>query len=162
MVVGCAVLLLACGGASFATPEDTANAYMKAVQARNLDGVLACLVKAEQEKFKNEKEGKKDDDGSQIVKWELGKKHMKGDDKCMIAVKIYRKSKDDSKEKASDMPVFVRKEDGQWKVSMIGMFEDFIEILKKEFARPVVDVEDKDDKKDGDKDGKIEDDKKDK
>ncbi len=145
MVVACAVLLLACGGASFATPEDTTNAYLKAMQARNMDGVLACLAKADQEKFKKEKEGKKDDDGSQLVKWELGKKHTKGDDKCMMMVKIYTKGKDAAKEEASDMPVFLKKEEGQWKVSITGMMEEFMEELMKAMKG--------DGGKDGDKDG---------
>lgn len=154
MVVGCAVLLLACGGASFATPEDTANAYLKAMQARNMDGVLACLVKEDHEKFKKSKEGKKDDDGSQLVKWELGKKHMKGDDKCMMIVKVYMKGKEGDKEESSNMPVFVKKEQGQWKVSISGMMEDFMEELMKAFKG--------DGDKDGDKDGKKDDGKKDK
>lgn len=110
------LFVAACGGQDLRTPQSTANSYLRALQAKDKAGMIACLAEADSKKenpipsrlFKND-----------LKSWQLGGVETVDDETRFIAVTSTH-VKDGRPETVSSR-LFMKSEKGKWRVTFPGL-----------------------------------------
>lgn len=106
------VLTLSACGTDYSTPEATLTAYANAVQAKDVDAMIDCYVKSEQEKARTSYEKNKDKEDSKP--FTITSKGSKKDGDWTIGT---LEIKEEGQEKGMNLEVVLVEEDGAWKIS---------------------------------------------
>jgi hypothetical protein len=115
MLLACLLTFSACG-ADYSTPEATAQHFVKAMNAEDVDAAADCFVAAEREKAREEwtKSNEKRKQEGKEMQAEMSFKSVEKDGNWTLAV---ISMKDKSSSKSFDMKMVVVEEDGGWKLS---------------------------------------------
>ena len=106
------VLTLSACGTDYSTPEATLTAYAKAVQAKDVDAMIDCYVKGEQEKARKEFEKNKEKEDAKP--YTITSKGSKKDGDWTIGT---LEIKEEGQDKGMELEVVLVEEDGAWKIS---------------------------------------------
>jgi len=115
LLLACLLTLSACGP-DYSTPEATAQNFVKAMNADDVDASADCFVSAEREKAREEwkKASEKRKQEGKGVQAEMSLKSVEKDGNWTLAV---ISMKDKGSGKSFDMKMVVVEEDGKWKLS---------------------------------------------
>ncbi|MCB9933348.1 MAG: DUF4878 domain-containing protein [Planctomycetes bacterium] len=115
LLLACLLTLSACG-ADYSTPEATAQNFVKAMNAEDVDAAADCFVAAEQAKAREEwtKSNEKRKQEGKEMQAEMSFKSVEKDGNWTLAV---ISMKDKSSGKSFDMKMVMVEEDGKWKLS---------------------------------------------
>lgn len=124
------VLAAACGGGKFSTPESTVETFLTAMRNKDVEGMRACMVKAERGDARTDENDARmaGESGARI-----GKAIIDGD-----SAKVPVTSKDDDG-KDFTWHVVCRKEDGEWRVSRRDSLKNFLADMLRKAADKISD-----------------------